>query len=71
MLVLMRKAGEKIVVADGITIAVSEIGQNRVRLTIKAPPNVRIVRSEVSRSDRRESLDSEASECNPGVQSAM
>ncbi len=47
MLVLTRKAGEKIVIADGITIAVSQIGKNRVRLSIEAPDDVRGVRSEV------------------------
>lgn len=50
MLVLTRKAGEKIVIAEGITIAVSQIGKNRVRLTIEAPPNVRVARSEVPQS---------------------
>jgi len=56
MLVLTRRAGEKIVIAEGITIAVSQIGKNRVRLTIEAPPNVRVSRSEVPQTARPQSL---------------
>lgn len=63
MLVLTRRAGEKIVIAEGITIAVSQIGKNRVRLTIEAPPNVRVSRSEVSPSARPDSLSSEPGLC--------
>ncbi len=63
MLVLTRRAGEKIVIDEGITIAVSQIGKNRVRLTIEAPPNVRVSRSEVPKSARPESLNSDPRLC--------
>jgi carbon storage regulator CsrA len=67
MLVLTRKAGEKIVIADGITIAVSQIGKNRVRLTIDAPPNVRVSRSEIPQSAHPNPSSSEAIPCAPAT----
>ncbi len=47
MLVLSRKMGEKIVIADEITIVVTRIAGNRVTLGIDAPKHVRIVRGEL------------------------
>ena len=49
MLVLSRKAGEKISIGDGITIVVNRIAGNRVALGIQAPDNVRVVRGELER----------------------
>ncbi|MCA9090394.1 MAG: carbon storage regulator [Planctomycetaceae bacterium] len=48
MLVLSRKPGEAIFVGDSISIRVSEIRGNRVKLCIDAPPDVRVLRSEVA-----------------------
>jgi carbon storage regulator len=47
MLVLSRKAGEKICIGNGITLTVLSWKGNRVRLGIDAPPHVRIVREEL------------------------
>ena len=48
MLVLSRRESEKIVVPElGITLAVLSIKGNVVRLGIDAPPEIRILRSEV------------------------
>jgi carbon storage regulator len=48
MLVLSRKAGQQIVLPEqGITIDVVEVGRDRVRLGIAAPPNVPVHRREV------------------------
>ena len=47
MLILTRKVGEKIVIAGGITIAVSQISNKRVKLMVEAPADVRVVRSEI------------------------
>jgi carbon storage regulator len=47
MLVLTRKAGESIVIDTDIRVSVVEVRGNRVRLSIDAPDNVRILRSEL------------------------
>ena len=47
MLVLTRKAGEKIIIADNITVEVLEIQGNRVRIGIQAPQGVTILRQEL------------------------
>lgn len=50
MLVLSRKADEAIVLATPtgvIRVIVADIGDDRVRLAIDAPPNVGIVREEL------------------------
>lgn len=47
MLVLSRRKDEGIVISDGITITVSEIRGDRVRLAISAPDSVRILRGEL------------------------
>jgi carbon storage regulator len=47
MLCLSRKANESIKVGDSIEIVVVRIQGNRVKLSIKAPADTRIVRSEI------------------------
>jgi len=46
MLILSRKKGEVIMIGD-IAVGVTRISGGRVTLGITAPPNVRIVRSEI------------------------
>ncbi len=48
MLVLSRKKGESIQIAENISITVSDVRGGRVRLSIDAPRSVRIVRSEIA-----------------------
>ena len=48
MLIIRRRAGETLVVDGGIEIQVLEIGANRVKLGIVAPPQVNVVRKEVA-----------------------
>jgi carbon storage regulator CsrA len=48
MLVLSRKAGEKVVIGNGITLTVVEVKGNRVRLALDAPDQVRILRGELA-----------------------
>ena len=58
MLVLSRKAGERIVLPDcGVTIHVLEIGKTRVRLGITAPAGTAVHRAEVWLRIRREHED--------------
>jgi carbon storage regulator len=47
MLVLTRKAGERVVIGQGITVTVIRSGRGRVHLGIAAPPEVRVQRAEV------------------------
>jgi carbon storage regulator len=47
MLVLSRKSGESVKVSDNIEVFVLSVDGGRVRLGIKAPQNVRIVRTEL------------------------
>lgn len=47
MLIIQRKVGERIVLGGGIEITVTDLGSNRVRLGVKAPPGVMILRGEV------------------------
>lgn len=46
MLVLTRKAGQEVQVADAV-IRVEKIQGNRVRLSIDAPPSVQVLRGEL------------------------
>lgn len=58
MLILQRKAGQAIQIGEDITISVVSIDNNRVRLSIEAPGEVPILRSELveARRTNRESV---------------
>jgi carbon storage regulator len=47
MLVLSRRAGERIIIDGGIVVTVARIKNNRVRIAIEAPPRVGIYREEL------------------------
>jgi carbon storage regulator len=47
MLVLTRKAGECIVIDGCITVTVTAVDGNKVRIGISAPPEVRVDRAEI------------------------
>ncbi|MBI2826033.1 MAG: carbon storage regulator [Planctomycetia bacterium] len=47
MLVLSRKAGQRIMVGDHVTITVVQLGCGRVRLGIEAPAEVPVHRGEI------------------------
>lgn len=47
MLVLSRKAGERILIGDDVAITVVRIGPNSVRIGIEAPRTMNIVREEL------------------------
>jgi carbon storage regulator len=52
MLVLSRKVGEEIIIADNIRVRVVSIQGNQVRLGFTAPTEVRIQREELLQPDR-------------------
>ncbi len=47
MLVLTRKIGEQIIVADNIRISVIEVGPGRVKIGIEAPKSISVDRAEI------------------------
>ena len=54
MLVLNRKARERILIGEKIVIRVVAIDRNRVRLGIDAPPELKILREELRGRPRSE-----------------
>ncbi|GIW90948.1 MAG: hypothetical protein KatS3mg109_1380 [Pirellulaceae bacterium] len=54
MLVLSRKQGESLIINGDIRVTVTRISGNRVSIGIEAPSDVRIVRAELNRADRRD-----------------
>ncbi|MEZ6124753.1 MAG: carbon storage regulator [Planctomycetaceae bacterium] len=66
MLVLSRKTGESIQIADNIFVTVSDVKGGRVRLSIEAPAEIRIVRQEVlERHQELQAADERCAECVP------
>ncbi|RMF38032.1 MAG: carbon storage regulator [Planctomycetota bacterium] len=47
MLILSRRAQERICLGDDIVLTVVSIGTERVRISVSAPPHIRILRSEL------------------------
>jgi carbon storage regulator len=47
MMVMRRREGEKILIGDDITIHISHIGRNRVKIAIDAPREIPVVAEEV------------------------
>jgi carbon storage regulator len=52
MLVLSRKLGEKILIAGEVEVMVLDIDRGKVRLGIKAPIEVEVIRAEIAGTDR-------------------
>jgi carbon storage regulator len=48
VLVLSRKAGERILIGDKITVTVVKIGHGGVRIGIEAPAEMAVVRQELA-----------------------
>ena len=54
MLMMTRRAGQKIVIGDGITIEVVEVAGNTVRIGVNAPRSVPVYREEIWTAVRAE-----------------
>lgn len=52
MLILQRRKGEAVQIGDNITVTVTEIGTDRVRLAIDAPREMSIKRTELLEAAR-------------------
>jgi carbon storage regulator len=53
MLVLSRKVLEEIVIGENIVVTVLQLSGGKVRIGIKAPESVRIMRAEIDEEEKR------------------
>ncbi|MEN6407722.1 MAG: carbon storage regulator [Thermoguttaceae bacterium] len=56
MLVLSRHEGERITLGDSIVVTVVKLAGDRVRLGIEAPSNVLVLRGELERHEKPQTL---------------
>jgi len=56
MLILTRKAGESIVIANDIIVKVIETGKNSIRIGIDAPREISVLRQEVFDAIQKENI---------------
>src|SRR3712207_393069 len=56
VLIITRRAGEKIMLGDEVAVEVMEIVGNQVRVGIRAPRSVRVYREELWDAVKRENL---------------
>ncbi|MDR1362526.1 MAG: carbon storage regulator CsrA [Spirochaetaceae bacterium] len=61
MLILSRKAGEKIIIGGGITISVVELRGDQARIGVDAPKTVKVYREEVFEAIKSENQAAAAS----------
>ena len=54
MLVITRKIGEKLIIANGIEIQLLHIGRNHIRIGITAPEHISIYRYEIYQAIKNE-----------------
>lgn len=47
MLILQRKVGQSLIIGDNIRISINEIGTDRVKISIDAPKEIPVLRSEL------------------------
>lgn len=67
MLVLTRKKGESIVIGEGIEVFVADISPTQVRIGIKAPSNLEIMRKEIYLAIKEENRRAGSSQASPGI----
>ena len=60
MLVLSRRAGEKILIGRDIVVTVTKIGPKTVKVGIDAPNHINIVRAELEDDDGNDEPDAAA-----------
>jgi carbon storage regulator len=54
VLIITRRAGEKLMIGDDIVVEIMEIVGNQVRVGIQAPQSVRVYREEIWRAVKDE-----------------
>ncbi|WP_425398078.1 carbon storage regulator [Aeoliella sp.] len=60
MLVLSRKAGQRIHIGDDIVVEVRRVAGNRVTIALEAPRDVRILRGELQQAATEFEIEDEA-----------
>lgn len=53
MLILTRRIGEKLLIGDDIEVVVLDVNRNQVKVGIKAPRDLTVLREELYIKDRR------------------
>ncbi len=56
MLILTRRIGEKLLIGDDIEVIILDINRSQVKIGIKAPRELTVLREELFIRDKRESL---------------
>jgi carbon storage regulator len=56
MLILTRKVGETLIIGDGISVTILEVRGKQIRLGIKAPPDIPVLREELHLRLQEENL---------------
>lgn len=64
MLILARKKNESIIIDDKIELSIIDIKGDQVKLGIKAPPEVKIYRTEVFEAIQRENREAAKASAN-------
>ena len=62
MLILTRKRNESIIIGDDIEIIITDIGEDKVRIGIEAPCDLKILRKELLEQITEENLQSAKAE---------
>lgn len=57
MLILTRRAGEKLIISDNIEVVVLGVKGNQVRLGVEAPKDVSVHREEIYQKIQQEAKD--------------
>lgn len=65
MLILSRKQDESIMINDNIEIKIVAVDENKVKIGIEAPKDVRIYRSEVYKNIHEENVNASKSAIKP------
>jgi carbon storage regulator len=60
MLVITRSQGQSVLIGDDIEIIISEIGTEKIKLSIDAPRNIKIVRKELLEVEKENESASKA-----------
>ena len=70
MLVLSRRVGESIIISESIRVTVVQAANGRIRLGIDAPPEVRVLREELTMTcfNSSPSKNGEAKALSPSAQ---